>query len=301
MRAPLRSKPAAVLARLCAEPGDLGTLAWGANGREIGGDTIAMGNYLCAVWRCRYFWLSLVKMDLRTRYRGSVLGMGWSLLQPIAMTTILCTVFHKLFKTDIRDYALFLISGLICWNFIVSVTVQGCQALFSAETYIRQYPAPMCIYPLRTTLGAAFHLCVALVVVVGLSWLCNGFANIAALPALVPALALVILFGWGMAMLAAMANVFFQDTQHLTEIGFQILFYATPILYPANMLREHHLSWVNDYNPVVLFLRLFREPIVEGHIPSLTTYAAAALAVLLTLGAAAFGLARVERRIVFHL
>ena len=48
-----------------------------------------MGSYLAAVWRCRYFWLSLVKMDLRTRYRRSVLGMGWSLLQPIAIAVIL--------------------------------------------------------------------------------------------------------------------------------------------------------------------------------------------------------------------
>src|SRR5262249_18391644 len=56
-----------------------------------------MQAYLGAIWRCRYFWLSLVRMDLRHRYRGSVLGLGWSLLHPIAMTAILCTVFHHLF------------------------------------------------------------------------------------------------------------------------------------------------------------------------------------------------------------
>src|ERR1700751_2144607 len=95
-----------------------------------------MGAYLGALWRCRYFWLSLVKMDLRTRYRGSVLGMGWSLLQPVAMTIILCTVFHKLFQTPVRDYSLFLISGLTAWNFVLNVTLQGCQALFHAEAYI---------------------------------------------------------------------------------------------------------------------------------------------------------------------
>lgn len=260
-----------------------------------------MGNYLCAVWRCRYFWLSLVRMDLRTRYRGSVLGMGWSLLQPVAMTIILCTIFHTVFQAPVRDYALFLISGLTAWNFVLNVSLQGCQALFHAETYIRQYPAPICIYPLRTTLGAAFHLCVALLVVVALSWFTNGFGNLVALPALAPALLLMFLFGWSLAMLGALANVFFQDTQHLTEIGFQILFYATPILYPAKMLRANHLAWIADYNPIVLFLEMFRAPILEGHAAPLTTYAAAAVVVLVTLGASGLILSRVERKIVFHL
>ena len=61
------------------------------------------GAYLAAIWRCRYFWLSLVKMDPRTRYRGSALGIGWSPLHPIAMTIILCTVFGRLFDTDLTS------------------------------------------------------------------------------------------------------------------------------------------------------------------------------------------------------
>src|SRR5438874_10877163 len=66
-----------------------------------------MLSYVSAVWRCRYFWLSLVKMDLRTRYRRSVLGMGWSLLHPIAMTIVLCVVFQTAFAAGggIRQYA----------------------------------------------------------------------------------------------------------------------------------------------------------------------------------------------------
>jgi len=56
-----------------------------------------MVSYLSAVWNCRFFWLSLVKNDLRTRYRGSIIGIGWSLLQPIAMTCIICIVVPNMF------------------------------------------------------------------------------------------------------------------------------------------------------------------------------------------------------------
>src|SRR5262249_41137795 len=104
-----------------------------------------MGNYLNEVWRCRYFWSSLVKMDLRTRYRRSVLGMGWSLLHPIAMTAVLCVVFHRIWHQDLRDFALRLFAGLACWNYIVTVSLTGCECLFNGERYIRQYPAPMAI------------------------------------------------------------------------------------------------------------------------------------------------------------
>src|SRR5580700_4749353 len=102
-----------------------------------------MGNYLQAIWRCRYFWLSLVKMDLRTRYRRSILGMGWSLLHPIAMTAIICTMFHQIMGVNILEYGPFLLAGLACWQFIIGATIQGCQSLFQGESYIRQYPAPI--------------------------------------------------------------------------------------------------------------------------------------------------------------
>src|SRR5437763_299835 len=132
-----------------------------------------MISYFGAIWNCRHFWFSLVKLDLRTRYRRSVLGLGWSLLQPICMTAIYCVVFHKLFNQSIAEYAPHLLAGQVIWNFINLSTLQGCQSFFQGEAYIRQCPLPMAIYPLRTVLAASFHFLIAmsvvLLLVVGLS------------------------------------------------------------------------------------------------------------------------------------
>jgi ABC-type polysaccharide/polyol phosphate export permease len=260
-----------------------------------------MLNYLGAVWRCRYFWISLVKMDLRTRYRRSILGMGWSLLHPIAMTTILCIVFHKIFHVNVREYAPFLLVGLSCWNYIHTATIMGCQCLYQGESYIRQYPAPLAIYPLRTALGGIIHFLLAMVVVLILTASLRGFSNYVPLISLIPSMLLLFVFGWSLALLAGFANVYFQDTQHLSDVAFQILFYATPVIYPVEKLLENNLGWLLAFNPLVAFLQLFRAPILEGQFPPAPTYAIAGVTVLITFTAASYTLARLQRRLIFHL
>ena len=120
-----------------------------------------MYTYASQVWNVRHFWLSLVRMDLRTRYRRSVLGIGWSLLQPLAMTAVLCLVFSQIVGITVKDYVPHLLTGLVCWNFLVGCALQGCQSFFQGESYIRQCPLPLAIYPLRTTIGACFHFIMA--------------------------------------------------------------------------------------------------------------------------------------------
>ncbi|HEY7426534.1 MAG TPA: hypothetical protein VH682_20030, partial [Gemmataceae bacterium] len=128
--------------------------------------------YLGTIWKCRFFWLSLVKMDLASRYRGSVLGICWSLLHPIAMTAILCVVFRYAFNMpNVRRFAPHLFTGLTFWGFFSSVLVQGCDCFFLGESYIRQFPAPMAIYPLRTVLASAFHFSIGLLLAISIALL----------------------------------------------------------------------------------------------------------------------------------
>ena len=134
-----------------------------------------MKAYVLQIWACRWFWYSLVRMDLRARYRGSVLGMGWSLLNPIAMTVIFCTVFATLLNQDIHFYAPYVMAGIAVWNFFLHSTLEGCQCFLRAESYIRQYPAPMAIYPLRNTLSHGFHLVLATFLVIGLTLALRGW------------------------------------------------------------------------------------------------------------------------------
>ncbi|MGO8689842.1 MAG: ABC transporter permease [Thermoguttaceae bacterium] len=260
-----------------------------------------MKNYLTGVWRLRYFWLSLVQIDLRSRYRGSLIGMGWSLLHPLAMTAVICTVFTTIFKTSVPSYGPFLLVGLTTWNFLTTAMNEGCQSFFRNESYIRQQPAPLAIYPLRVVLGAGVHLVLGLLVAIVISWCFHGFVNLAALPALLPALAMLFILGWSLAILMGVVNVLFQDTQHLMEVLLQVLFYLTPIIYPPQSLRGCHLGWIIAMNPLSWFFDLIRQPILAGQAPPLRLYATAAVAALVAAAAAGLVLSRIERRMIFYL
>jgi ABC-type polysaccharide/polyol phosphate export permease len=261
-----------------------------------------MRGYFRSIWNCRYFWLSLVKMDLRSRYRGSILGIGWSLIHPMAMTAILCGVFHTIFRQPLEQLAPSIFAGLTFWNFWSGAAAGGCNCFFQAESYIRQFPAPMAIYPLRTVLGYAFHFLIGLLLVLVLTAGLKGAPPAGALLSLVPAVLVLLLLGWCTALLFGLATVRFRDARHLTEVGMQALFYLTPIMYPPDILNgKARLRALVHCNPLVPFLDILREPIIHGQPASLATYGAACLILVILGGAACLAMVHEERRLIFYL
>jgi ABC-type polysaccharide/polyol phosphate export permease len=240
-------------------------------------------------------------MDLRTRYKRSVLGLGWSLLNPICMTVVLCVVFHNLFQMEIKEFGPFLLAGLTLWGFLHTSITQGCDCFFTAETYIRQYPTPLAIHPLRTVLGAGFHFALSLCVVVILSWTFQGFGNLPALVSLFPSLILLFVLGWSLAILTGLAGVFFPDMKHLLDILLQIAYYVSPIMYPAKLLIGRRLAWLVNCNPVTSFLDLVREPILYGRFPSWSAYSVTLASVAVVTTLATLALVRFQRRLIFYL
>jgi ABC-type polysaccharide/polyol phosphate export permease len=260
-----------------------------------------MHAYLGAVWKYRYFWLSLVKMDLRSRYRGSMLGMGWSLLHPIAMTAILCLAFGAILNMPWRGYAPFLMAGLTYWIYLTNVSLLGSHCFFQAECYIRQHPAPLAIYPLRTMLGNAFHFALGFSLVIALAVWLRGWPGIWPLLSLVPTTVLLLILGWALATVFGVINVRFGDTKHISELGFQSLFYVTPVMYEPKMLTDRGLSALVRFNPVVPFLEMVRQPLLLGIVPTPKTYAVGLLVLSVVVGLAVALLWREEKTLIFHL
>lgn len=258
--------------------------------------------YLERIWQLRYFWFSLVRMDLRARYRRSFLGIGWSLLRPLAMSAVLCFVFSKLFNVAISEYGPFLLLGLTVWQFITESIMGGCGCMIHAGPYIRQQPLPLAIFGLRSVLGSGFHGLISLGLAIGFCFALRGLDNPGALVGLLPAIGLLFLVGWAFAVLFGLINAIFTDTHHFLEIALQILFYLTPVLYaPETMRGRERFTWVMDLNPFTYFLELFRQPVLKGQLPTWDYYAVAGGTVLGVGLLAIYFLQRLEKRLVFWL
>jgi ABC-type polysaccharide/polyol phosphate export permease len=271
-----------------------------------------MMGHLTAVWAYRHFWLALVRSDLRARYRRSVLGVGWSLLQPIAMSGVLCLVFSSLFPmadatlvgypAPWRAYAAYLLAGMMVWEYLRNSLLLGCSALIHNEAYIRQCPLPYAIYPLRTVLGTTVHFLISLTAVSLLVCLLRGSPEpLGQLWAVLPAVPLLLLFAWGVATVAAFATVYFHDFSHLFEVAAQLAFFLTPIMYTADKLVDKGLGDLLVLNPVVPFIELVRQPLALGQPAALGAYlhAAGLAAAAAGLGVGAIGW--LQKKVIFHL
>lgn len=268
-----------------------------------------MFRHLSAVWTARHFLLALVKLDLRLRYRRSVLGVGWSLLHPIAMTIVFTVVFSQLFGDgNPVKYAAFALAGLAVWNFLRDAATVGSKALLTNESYIRQSPMPYTIYTLRTVLGQAIHSCMSLAVVVALVVIWQGDAGaFVGLALALPGLLLALVAAWAVATIGAFVTAFFHDTAHILEVGAQIGFFLTPVMYQRAILDDRGIGWVVDINPANLFLSVIRDPLLGG-VPSaeklaqlgqllLSAGALTAVLVALAIGIVSW----LHKKVIFHL
>jgi ABC-type polysaccharide/polyol phosphate export permease len=243
----------------------------------------------------------LAKLDLRKRYRRSLLGLGWALLHPIIAAMVLCGIFSGAFNVAFREHFPFVLTGLCFWNYFTWIISQGCGCLYWSETYIRQHRAPMAIYPFRIVLPAAFHFLIAIGPVVVWVWATRGVATLTALEFFLLATALLLILGWSLVTICAFANVYFPDTQQICDAVLQLLLYTTPIFYRPEMLRDRGLHWVVDWNPLAAFAQIIRQPILDGTAPSMVPLGLAVGTVVISFVLAVLVLAKLERNVIFQL
>src|SRR5262249_36789872 len=177
---------------------------------------------------CACFVLWLVSRGRTARYPRALLGLGWSLLHPLAMTASLCLVFTSIFRTSAQSYIPYLLAGLACWGYLSGSAILGCKCFFQGEQYLRQHPVPLSIFPMRVALGGVVQLVITLAIVMAVAFWGGAPVNALALASLVPGILLAVVLAWALAALCGVATVLFQDMEHISQVGFQVLFYLTP-------------------------------------------------------------------------
>lgn len=241
----------------------------------------------------------LVRRDLKIRYRRSLLGFSWSMLQPLATMSVLHVVFSTIFKFKVDNYPVYVLSGLLFWNFFSQSIVMSMNSLRSNSVLIQRLPVPKAVFPIAAIISGIINLGFALVPLIAIL-VATGHPLRPALLFLPFSIAIAALFTAGAGLLLSPLAVFFMDVVELVGLLLQLVMYLTPIMYPMTILPENW-HWIVRYNPVRSVLEVFRDPIYYGKIPPLShlSVAFALAAGLFVLGAWSFS--RVQRRINLYL
>lgn len=226
---------------------------------------------LAPILRYRGLIYAITVRDLKSRYVGSTLGPLWLLLPPIFMVFIYTVIFSQIMRARMPGvdhqyaYSVYLCAGLITWNLMLEL-VQRSKGLFIEHAnIIKKSNFPKFILFVPVLAVALLNSCILLVLVLGFMLL-SGFPINAGILALLPALAVTTLLGVVTGALLATLNVFFRDIGQLTDIAFQALFWATPIVYPLAILSDS-MQWILSWNPLFSLVRVAQSALL-GEVPA---------------------------------
>ena len=216
---------------------------------------------------------NLVIRDLKVRYKNSVLGVLWSLLNPLLMTVVFTVVFTLMIPSgDQPYYPVFFMCGYLPWSFFQASVMGATGSIVSNANLIKKVYFPREILPLSEALANLVNFLVALIVLFGLifAFRIDVTAALLMLPLVILA---ELMFIVGMSLLLSTANVFYRDTEHIMTVVMQAWFFMTPIFYPITILPENAQLlgmtvnvqlWVRRLNPMASLVASYRDVLLRG-------------------------------------
>lgn len=207
----------------------------------------------------------VIVTNFKVRYQGSVLGYFWSLLKPLLMFAILYIVFTKVFKVGdgIDHYPVYLLLGIVLWNFFTEATITGLSSIVDSGELIRKISIPRYLMVMATTSSAFINLLLSLLVVFIFA-LFNGVTIGWAVIFLIPLILQLVVFSFGLSLLLSAIFVKFRDINYIWELVLQAGFYLTPIIYPLQRVTDVTFQKFLLLNPIAQIIQDARQILISG-------------------------------------
>lgn len=227
----------------------------------------------------------LVARDVKIKYRRSVLGVLWTLLNPLCMMVILSVVFSNIFKFDVENFPLYVLSGQVIFNFFSDATTSSMTSIISNAALLKKIYVPKYLFVLARVFSSFINLMASftalLLVMVAVRAELHWTLALSFIPLL-----LVVVFSLGVGLLLAALTVRFRDIMHLYSVFTTGLMYLTPVIYPMSMLPSG-IRTVVLLNPLTNYVTMFRDLAFNSTLPSMGSMI---LGIVECLAAMAFGL-----------
>jgi len=212
------------------------------------------------VWRFRELLRNLIRKELKVKYKSSVLGFVWTLLNPALYLVVFSIVFKFVLQTPVPNFAVFLLSGLLAWNFFSAAVTGGAVSVVANASLVQKVWMPREVLPLAAVGAALMHFFFQLSVLVGALVIFQRPPAWGYLPLLIPALLVLIVFASALGIGLSAINVYLRDTQHLLELLLVAWFWMSCIVYPFKQMwdRLGEWGWVVLLNPVISVVLVFQ-------------------------------------------
>ena len=210
-----------------------------------------------------------VHKEIRGKYKGSILGVLWSFLNPLLMVVVYAIVFPYLMRMTQDNYLVFLITGVIPWIFFTTVVTSGCNCVWTNGGIIKKVYFPRAILPISVVCAALINFlisCIIILIFVFFSGIGFSF-NILWLPLIALIQSILSL---GILFILSSINVYVKDVEYLVQFIMNLLFYATPIIYNVSMFPEKY-RWILYLNPMAHLIDAYRSIFYYKAMPNFTS------------------------------
>jgi lipopolysaccharide transport system permease protein len=214
---------------------------------------------------------NFIKRDISSKYVGSLLGLYWSVINPIITLGVYIIVFGVFLKVrlpgdnNIWDFALYFAAGFLPWIVFNESVMRASRSIIDNKHYIKKVPFPSEIFPIYITLSEFVNLFIGLVIYLMLFLILKGIPTIYIL--LLPlAILLQMMFTLSFGFFLSSGAVYFRDIPQMLGAIFMIWFWATPIAYTVNLIPAG-LQWIVTWNPAYYMLEIYRDILYYGKIP----------------------------------
>jgi len=222
--------------------------------------------YFKNFWNYRYLLLELVRRDIKTKYRRSVLGILWSVLNPLGMMVIMAIVFSRISGSEIEYFPVYLMCGQLIYSFYSEASNLALSSIIDNASLIRKVYVPKYLFPVSRICSSFVNLLTSLIALTIVIIFTRTPLHWTLVLIIIPII-YIYLFSLGMGLLLSTLVVSFRDIKHLYGVILTGWMYLTPIFYPTSMLPDKW-QFIFIINPLASILQMFREVLIYGIVPN---------------------------------
>ena len=239
--------------------------AQGSYVQRFGVDFLCLGK--------KFLVFNMVSRNLKLKYRRSVFGLFWTLLNPLALTFIYYFVFKVVMRVQLPHYLVFMLAGVLPWNFFAQSVVEGMESIVGSFGLISKAPIPVQVFPFVATLTNFVTLLLATPILIGAIFV-TGVPVAAGCLLYLIYCGMLFFIAYGVALILAIAFVYLRDLRHIVGLAIQLWFYGTPVIYAETMIPAKY-HWVLYANPLgAIFVGIHRALLEGGGMdPAFMSYA----------------------------